>query len=103
MVLQDGGCFSATDVFLGALKGWPRVTLMGEASGGGSGRARRYRLAHSGIEVRLSSMASFRPDGRLYDGAGIAPDVRVEATVADLLGRSDTVLDAAIAHFRRAK
>ena len=36
IVLCDEKCFSATDIFLGALKGWPNVTLMGQPSGGGS-------------------------------------------------------------------
>jgi C-terminal processing protease CtpA/Prc len=74
-VLMDGGCFSATDVFLGAFKGWRGVTLIGSPSGGGSGRTRGYRLPHSGLELRLSSMASFQPNGKLYDGNGIEPDV----------------------------
>lgn len=33
-VLMDARCFSATDVFLSALKGLPNVTLVGEPSGG---------------------------------------------------------------------
>lgn len=97
IVLMDEGCFSATDIFLGALKGRPNVTLMGTASGGGSGRAQVYPLPESGLRVALSSMASFRPDGRLYDLRGIDPDVVVPATLDDLLGRTDHVLDAAIA------
>ena len=44
-------------------------------------------------------MASFRPDGRLYDGRGIEVDIEVPLQPADhLLGGHDTVLDAAIEH-----
>jgi len=100
VVLQDGGCFSATDVFLAAFQGWRDVTLLGTPSGGGSGRARAYRLAHSGIGVRLSSMASFRTDGRAYDGLGIQPDVLVLPAAEDFLGRGDAQLDAALARLR---
>ncbi len=103
VVLMDGGCFSATDIFLAALKGWRNVTLLGTPSGGGSGRARRVALPRSGIELRLSSMASFRPDGRLYDGRGVEPDVLVEPTPEDALGRTDTILDAAIIRLREAR
>jgi hypothetical protein len=100
VVLQDSGCFSATDVFLGAMKGRDRVTLLGGTSSGGSGRARRFALAHSGIAVRLSSMASFRADGALYDGRGIEPDVAVQPAPQDLCGPTDAVLAAALERLR---
>lgn len=103
VILQDGGCFSATDVFLGAFKGWRNVTLLGTPSGGGSGRAQEFVLPASRLEIRLSSMASFRPDGSLYDGNGIAPDVVVPPQPSDFLGTSDTQLDAALARLRGAK
>jgi hypothetical protein len=96
IVLTNAGCFNATDVFLGAFKGRPNVTLMGTPSAGGSGRARTSRLANSGITVRLSSMASFQPDGKLYDGRGVEPDVEAWPEPTDLIGRTDTVLDAAV-------
>jgi hypothetical protein len=77
VVLLDGGSYSATDIFLGALAGWRGVTLVGTPSGGGSGRSRPVTLAHSGLDLRVSSMASFRRDGKLYDGRGVQPDVTV--------------------------
>ena len=49
VVLMDSVCFSATDIFLGAFKGWRNVTLMGTPSGGGSGCAVSTRLKHSNI------------------------------------------------------
>ncbi len=97
VILQDGDCFSATDIFLGAFQGLPRVELLGTPSGGGSGRSRTCRLPASRLSVRLSSMVSFRPDGRLYDGHGIVPDVRIEPRLEDLAGDSDSVLEAALA------
>ena len=99
VILSDANCFSATDIFLGAFSGRPRITLMGSASGGGSARSQRFELPNSGIQVRCASMASFRPDGRLYDGRGIEVDIEVPLQPADhLLGGHDTVLDAAIEH-----
>jgi hypothetical protein len=100
VVLMNADCFSATDIFLAAFKGWRGVTLLGEASGGGSGRAETYRLARSGLEIRLSTMASFLPDGRLIDGAGIPPDVPLETLPADWIGRGDSQLDAAVARLK---
>lgn len=97
VVLMDGGCFSATDIFLGALKGMRNVTLMGTPSGGGSGRTQRITLANSGIRLRMSSMASFQPSGQRYDGVGIEPDA-VRRPVWDDLSQldHDSVLDRAL-------
>lgn len=96
IVLCDSDCFSATDIFVGALERLPQVTVIGTATGGGSGRARRVRLAESGIELQVSTMASFRPDGRLYDGVGIAPDIEVYPKAQDLYGSTDQVLEVAL-------
>ena len=96
VVLMNGGCFSATDIFLGAFKGVPGVTLLGTTSGGGSGRSRRITLPASGVRLRVSSMASFQPDGKFYDGHGIDPDVVVEATPEDWIGETDGQLEAAV-------
>jgi len=74
VILMDRRNFSACDIFLGAFKGWKNVTLMGQPSGGGSGCRESYRLYNSQINIYLSSMASFRPNGKLYDGNGIQPD-----------------------------
>jgi hypothetical protein len=96
VVLLDAGCFSATDIFLGAFKGWRNVTLLGSASGGGSGHAIHHTLAHSHLAVRLSAMISYRPDGTLYDGHGIQPDVVLEPIADDFIGKDDSVLEAAV-------
>ena len=96
VILMDAGCFSATDIFLGAFQGRKGITLLGTPSAGGSGRAKEYELPRSGIRFKLSSMASFRPDGRMYDGSGIEPDIPVSPIPTDWLGRTDSVLDAAL-------
>lgn len=76
VVLMDEGSFRATDIFLGAMSLAPSVTLMGVPSGGGSGRSRAFELPNSRLRAVVSTMASFRPDGQLYDGIGVAPDIR---------------------------
>ncbi len=100
VVLIDRGCFSATDVFAAALGALPNVTLVGEATSGGSGRASGHRLPHSGIRLQLSTMASFRPDGVLFEGNGVVPDVLVEAEPGDVVGTSDAPLQRAVALLR---
>ncbi len=101
VILMDAGCFSATDIFLGGFKGLPGVTLMGSPSGGGSGRSQGIELTHSRLSLRLSTMASFRPDGSRYDGKGIAPDIHVAPTPESFLeGAVDVVLEAALERLR---
>lgn len=80
----------------------PVVILMGLPSGGGSGCRQDYRLSNTGIGIRLSRMASFQPNGKLYDGNGIQPDIVVELIPTDFIGRTDTVLDKAT-HFIKTK
>jgi hypothetical protein len=96
VILMDTGCYSATDIFLGAFKGIQGVTLCGTASGGGSGRTQSYGLAASGLRVRLSSMASFQPDGKLYDGNGVKPDIEVKPARGNWIGKGDVQLDKAL-------
>jgi len=96
VILMDRGNFSACDIFLGAFKGLKNVTLMGRPSGGGSGCTQDYRLGNSGIRICLSRMASFQPNGKLYDGNGIQPDIIVEPVPTDFIGQSDTVLEKAV-------
>lgn len=98
IVLENEECFSATDNFLGALKGNPNVTLMGTPSGGGSGRMASYRLPKTGIELTLCQMASFSAAGYTYDGNGVTPDFLLAPKLEDQInGHGDSVLVAAVA------
>jgi hypothetical protein len=100
VILMGRWNFSACDIFLGAFKGRKNITLMGLPSGGGSGCRQSYRLRNSRIRIHLSSMASFQPNGKLYDGNGIQPDIVVEPIPTDFIGKTDTALDAAIGHIQ---
>ncbi len=103
VVLIDPSCFSATDIFVGAFLGHENTTLIGTPTGGGSGRSGRCTLPRSGLRVRVSSMASFLPNGALYDGNGIAPDVVVQPAPTDFIGATDVVLEAAVRHILKKR
>lgn len=101
VVLMDSGCFSATDVFLAAMKELPGVTLVGQASGGGSGAKLPHRVGDHFV-VMLSSIVSFQPDGSLFDGRGVSPHVAIAPDVASqLVGGVDASLAAALEVLRR--
>jgi len=95
VILQDAACFSATDVFLAAMKELPRVTLVGEASAGGSGAAREHELPQR-LKVRLSSMVSVQPSGVPFDGFGVEPDVRIECEPGDVAKGEDRWVPRAV-------
>ena len=72
--LMDSKCFSASDVILSSVKGRPNITLVGEPSMGGSGARIITTLRNSGLDLYLSSMASFQNTGLLFDSRGVEPD-----------------------------
>ncbi len=96
IVLCDESCISATDGFLAAFSSLPKVTLMGVGSRGGSGSSRTVKLPRSGIEFRLSTMASFRPYGDTFEGKGVAVDTPAQPRPEDFLTGKDSVLDQAL-------
>lgn len=96
VILTDGMCFSATDIFLSGVKGLPGVRLIGETSGGGSGSARVHALP-SGVQFRLASMASFKPSGEVLEGNGIPVDVQVRPAPESFVQQGeDNVLQHAL-------
>jgi hypothetical protein len=101
VVLMNGKCFSATDVFLAGLQGLPHVTLLGTPSSGGSAGTREVGLGATPLRVRFGTIASFQADGRLFDGHGVRPDVPVAPTPESHIGGADNVLAAAVERVRR--
>ena len=100
VVLMNARCFSATDIFLAALKGMRNVTLLGTASAGGSAYGQEVALGATPLRVRIGSMASFQRDGRLFDGHGVTPDVVVAPAPEYYIGGPDAALAAAVKHIR---
>ncbi|MCH8215963.1 MAG: hypothetical protein IH892_04245 [Planctomycetes bacterium] len=96
VVLCNAESFSATDGFLSAFADLPQVTLVGEPSGGGSGATRRFCLSNTQVLVALSSMASFRANGKTFDGNGIEVDVAIKSTLSDYISSDDSVLERGI-------
>lgn len=97
VILSDARCFSATDIFLSAFKGWRNVTIIGQSSSGGSARAQILELPNTGYKVRFASMASFNSVGILFDGNGVEPDIHVDNDPSFyLIGGKDNVLEKAL-------
>lgn len=88
-LLADESSFSAASVFAATFKGLPNVTLVGITTDGSSGNTESFRLPHSDIKIKLSTMASFQKDGRLLDGYGTEPDIAIDRSLDQLLWKED--------------
>ncbi len=87
VVLTDPLTFSASEDFLLGLQGLEHVTVAGEPSGGGSGRARSLRLL-SGWTLTVSTALTYDREGRCVEGAGIQVDVPLPAFDVELPARA---------------
>jgi C-terminal processing protease CtpA/Prc len=94
-VLVDGGCYSACENVVMALKDSRRATLEGERTAGSTGQ-QYIRDFANGMALGLSTRRASFPDGAPFEGVGIAPDVEVYTTVEDLRSGRDPVLQKAL-------
>ncbi len=95
IVLTNAASASASDGFANAFKLLPQVKLMGEATAGMSGAKRPVSLGYSKLTLNLSSMASFRPNGKLFEGNGVEVDIEQLPTINDYILKQDSVLKSA--------
>lgn len=98
VVLINGSTFSAGEFTTEILKQLPHVTAVGDTTGGGSvggGDESLYYLP-SGKSIEIGFIDIRRYDGLPWEWLGIAPDIRVEQTEADILAGRDKQLEYAI-------
>ena len=97
-VLSGPGVMSSAEAFLLMMKQGEKVTVFGQASRGSSGNPQQYDL-ENGVEVFVPSWKAMRPDGRCFEGEGIAPDVPVRARMSRFK-QGDPVIERALEHLR---
>ncbi|WP_168200825.1 S41 family peptidase [Allokutzneria sp. NRRL B-24872] len=73
-VLTDAMTYSASEDFLLGLQGLEHVTVIGEPSGGGSGRPRSVRLL-PGWTLNVSTVLTYDRDGHCVENSGIPVNV----------------------------
>lgn len=86
---------SGAEIFTMALREMPQVTVMGENTGGGLSDILGTVLPN-GWRLGLSHQEYRTPDGQLYEGGGLPPDVVIPPDGVALTTGFDNVLDAAI-------
>jgi carboxyl-terminal processing protease len=93
-VLVDRFCGSACEDFVMPFKDTGRALIIGETTQGSSGNPYRADLGN-GMSVAIGAVRYRFPDDTDFEGVGIAPDVSVERTRADLVNDRDAVLERA--------
>jgi len=98
VVLINGSTFSAGEFTTEILKQLPQVTAVGDTTGGGSvgGGDESLYFLPSGKSISIGFIDIRRYDGLPWEWLGIAPDVRVEQTEADIIAGRDKQLEYAI-------
>jgi hypothetical protein len=96
VVLQGPHCVSSTEGFLAMMRALPNVTTIGLPSRGASGNPGPFDLV-PGVKVWASRWRSLLPDGACIEGAGIAPQIVVDAPHE----KTDPTLERALAELRR--
>lgn len=93
VVLTNRSVFSAANEFVKYMRCCPRVTIIGDRTGGGAGLPFSSELPN-GWSVRFSACPMYDREGRSTE-AGIDPDISVALTMDDFLRSRDTIIEAA--------
>lgn len=94
-LLIDGTVGSAAEDFAMPFKDNGRAVLIGETTAGSSGQPHAIDLG-DGFRAWVGAKREAFPDGTMFEGVGIAPDLIMERTAVDLWESRDRVLTAAI-------
>lgn len=94
-VLTDRYTISAGERATMAFRTLPNATLVGDTTNGAHSTMIGRELAN-GWKYTIATQKVLMPDGKSYEGIGIAPDVLIRNNLADLQNGKDAVLEKAI-------
>ena len=94
IVLTGPATLSSCEALVLMMKQVPECVTVGGTTGGSSGNPRSIDLGN-GTSISVPQWKAMRPDGTVFEGEGIRPDVEVKAGPADFAGK-DPVLEEAL-------
>jgi len=86
--------FSAAEDFVASFEAMKRGVMIGRKTAGSTGQPLGFKLPGGG-SARVCTLDETFPDGRKFVGIGIAPQIKVEPTVADIRAGRDPAIAAA--------
>ena len=95
ILLTGPQTFSAAEDFAVAFDAMNRGKIMGEATGGSTGQPLQFTLP-GGLMGRVCTKRDLYPDGKVFVGVGVQPNITVKPNIADIKAGKDTVLEAAL-------
>lgn len=93
VVLTNRSCYSATNEFVSIMKHAPRVTVIGDKTGGGSGLPFSSELPN-GWSVRFSASPMYNAQKEHIE-FGVEPDIYVGLLESDRVKNRDTIIEKA--------
>lgn len=93
VVLTNRGCYSATNEFVSIMKYAPKVTIVGDRTGGGSGLPFSSELPN-GWSIRFSTSPMFNAQKEQIE-FGVEPDFKVMMLKSDADENKDSIIEAA--------
>ena len=102
VILMGHQTTSASEDFLLCFDKSKNVVKMGQYSCGSSGNLFEFKLV-GGAKAGLCVSHVTYPDGRVYVGAGVKPDIQIEKTIDDVINNRDSVLEEAVKYLQSHK
>lgn len=102
VVLVNGASASASEITAGAIQDRERGVLIGTTTLG-KGSVQVSHDLSDGSELRVTIARWFTPNGRGIHAEGLAPDIEIEITEADLDAERDPQLDRAIQYLAKGQ
>ena len=95
MILTSRRTVSAGENFLLGMREIPHVTVIGDVTSGAFADVGHFKLAN-GWELNFPFNRFVDRNGVSWEGVGLAPDIRLVASQADIAAGKDVVLDFAV-------
>jgi carboxyl-terminal processing protease len=95
VVLTSAETFSAAEDFVAQFQSMHRGATIGEPTGGSTGQPFSFKLPGGG-SARICTKDTRTPEGRVYMGIGLQPDILVRPSVTDVRAHRDATLERAV-------
>ncbi|WP_255076119.1 S41 family peptidase [Lacihabitans sp. CCS-44] len=102
VLLISSQTFSAAEDFAVIFDSMKRGKMIGEVTGGSTGQPLPFSLP-GGLMGRVCTKRDLYPDGKVFVGVGIKPDIEIKPTIVDIQKGRDTVLEGALEYLKQQK